>query len=59
MLFKGVPASELSQWSTAIARGTGSLDVDWQDVVGVNPERALDASLFRVLEWGGMEILGR
>ncbi|KAG1888813.1 hypothetical protein F4604DRAFT_1950600 [Suillus subluteus] len=29
----------------------------WVDVVGVDPARAGDATLFRVLEWGGMEVL--
>jgi hypothetical protein len=29
----------------------------WVDVVGVDPARAGDATLFRVLEWGGMELL--
>jgi hypothetical protein len=27
------------------------------DVLGVDPARAGDAILFRVLEWGGMEVL--
>jgi hypothetical protein len=29
----------------------------WADVVGVDLARAGDAALFRVLEWGGMEVL--
>lgn len=29
---------------------------DWCTVVGVERERALDSDLFRVLEWGGMEL---
>jgi hypothetical protein len=29
----------------------------WVDVVGVDPARAGDATLFRVLEWGGMDVL--
>jgi len=28
----------------------------WVDVVGVDPVRAGDVTLFRVLEWGGTEI---
>lgn len=29
----------------------------WKDVVGADIERASDVSLFRVLEWDGMEVL--
>jgi hypothetical protein len=29
----------------------------WKAVVGIDMERALDTRLFRVLEWGGMEVL--
>ncbi|KAJ7121367.1 hypothetical protein C8R44DRAFT_919708, partial [Mycena epipterygia] len=29
----------------------------WRALVGVDVERALDPALFRVLEWGGMEVL--
>jgi len=29
----------------------------WKAVVGIDMERALDTSLFRVLEWGGTEVL--
>lgn len=52
MLFKGV--SETAAWE-----GSKDRDVDWAKVVGVDVERALDGRLFRVLEWGGMEVLGR
>ncbi|KAJ7027306.1 hypothetical protein C8F04DRAFT_1222918 [Mycena alexandri] len=31
----------------------------WQNVVGMDSDRAADSALFRVLEWGGMEVLGR
>jgi hypothetical protein len=68
MLFKGVVESELSQWENACMRakaadgdgtaGRSSWEVDWwQDIVGVDIERALDTRLYRVLEWGGMEVL--
>jgi hypothetical protein len=68
MLFKGIAESELSQWENARMRakavdgdgatGRSSWEVDWwQDVVGVDIERALDTYMYRVLEWGGMEVL--
>jgi hypothetical protein len=38
--------------------GAGAWAVDWwKDVVGVDLDQALDVSLYRVLEWGGMEVL--
>ncbi|KAJ7496729.1 hypothetical protein FB451DRAFT_201882 [Mycena latifolia] len=54
MLFKGVPSEKVDAWS-ASSEGPER----WREVVGVDVERALDADLFRVLEWGGMEVLGR
>ena len=52
MLFKGVDAAELA-WEEARDRvGT----VNWRAVVGVK-ETAMDEGVFRVLEWGGMEVL--
>ena len=36
------------------ARAKGE-DVDWVGAVGVQPE-ARDTGLFRVLEWGAMEV---
>lgn len=56
MLFKGIHESEVGRWQTATAkaREDGST---WREVVGVDVEKATDASLFRVLEWGGMEIV--
>ena len=29
----------------------------WRDVVGIDVKAAQDVSLFRVLEWGGMEVI--
>ena len=56
MLYKGVTEDCLhSQWPNAIARSTEDVSL-WKDVVGVNTERALDPQLYRVLEWGGMEV---
>ncbi|KAJ7177123.1 hypothetical protein C8R46DRAFT_1078198 [Mycena filopes] len=54
MLFKGIADDALSGWSEADAVNDGE---HWRKVVGVDVERAADATLFRVLEWGGMEVL--
>ena len=53
MLFRGVAAAEIDRWAAAKER-VGN--VDWASVVGVDVEAPLDASRFRVLEWGGMEV---
>lgn len=55
MLFRGVEEDQLELWSAARERASGSIDA-WRAVVGVDVEKALDPSLFRVLEWGGMEV---
>ncbi|KAG8747576.1 hypothetical protein FRC11_012296, partial [Ceratobasidium sp. 423] len=47
MLFMGVRESDLGAWVPA---------QEWSRIVGVDRAKAKDASLFRVLEWGGMEI---
>ncbi|TBU33443.1 hypothetical protein BD311DRAFT_712541 [Dichomitus squalens] len=52
MLFRGVPAIEADMWSAARDR-VG--EVRWATVIGVKPE-ATDESLFRVLEWGAIEV---
>ena len=56
MLFKGVPRDELEDWCTATRRA-GEGVVWWRDVVGIDLAKMEDADLFRVLEWGGMEVL--
>ncbi|KAJ7177128.1 hypothetical protein C8R46DRAFT_1188738 [Mycena filopes] len=56
MLFKGVTDDALNGWSEADAVNDGER---WRQVVGVDVARAADATLFRVLEWGGMEVLKR
>ncbi|KAJ3502640.1 hypothetical protein NMY22_g18519 [Coprinellus aureogranulatus] len=53
MLFKGLKESEV-QGDWAIA---ANVDKSWRDVVGVDDRSLSDDSLFRVLEWGGMEVL--
>lgn len=56
MLFKGINEDQLADWSGA--RIMAEKDVTWWgDVVGVELARANDTTLFRVLEWGGMEIM--
>lgn len=55
MLFRGVEGNELEAWDAARERAGQSTD-GWREVVGVNLEKALDVGLFRVLEWGGMEV---
>ncbi|KAI5887724.1 uncharacterized protein SCHCODRAFT_02638820 [Schizophyllum commune H4-8] len=56
MLFKGVAAAELNAWPAAQLRAKEPVR-RWQDVVGVELAKTLDTSLFRVIEWGGMEVL--
>ncbi|KAI0719183.1 hypothetical protein C8T65DRAFT_736878 [Cerioporus squamosus] len=53
MLFRGVAEDEIGEWCEAHERAGR---VNWVDVVGVTP-RALDMNRFRVLEWGGMEVV--
>ncbi|PIL28581.1 hypothetical protein GSI_08622 [Ganoderma sinense ZZ0214-1] len=55
MLFRGVSAEDAVRptWSAARARVS---EVDWVKAVGVD-DGAWDESRFRVLEWGGMEVL--
>ena len=55
MLFKSVDEGLLSDWPQARDRAHRSADF-WKNVVGINCERSMEVSLFRVLEWGGMEV---
>ncbi|KAL7336290.1 hypothetical protein BJY59DRAFT_710714, partial [Rhodotorula toruloides] len=48
LLFKGVDADQTSEWKKPD-------EVDWVKKVGVQVDKVTDDSLFRVLEWGGME----
>ncbi|KAF7377938.1 hypothetical protein MSAN_00217700 [Mycena sanguinolenta] len=57
MLFKGIDDDALTEWENAKAAADDT--ERWKEVVGGDFERADDASLFRVLEWGGMEVLAR
>ncbi|KAH8986746.1 hypothetical protein EDB92DRAFT_1801755 [Lactarius akahatsu] len=56
MLFRGVPVGDLGLWEAASARAHADGARLWADVVGVDAVRAADSGLFRVLEWGGMEV---
>jgi len=55
MLFRGVAKGDLGIWGQAAARATDGATF-WTQVVGIDVARACDGGLFRVLEWGGMEI---
>ncbi|KAF8264819.1 hypothetical protein EI94DRAFT_1737589 [Lactarius quietus] len=56
MLFRGVAVGDLGLWEAASVRANAADGSFWADVVGVNARRAADSTLFRVLEWGGMEV---
>ena len=55
MLFKGVDELEIDQWVNAQAKASEDVAL-WVNVVGVDVGRTLDKELFRVVEWGGMEV---
>ncbi|KAF8351054.1 hypothetical protein F5887DRAFT_935658 [Amanita rubescens] len=56
MLFRGVDACDLDIWSEAEQR-TKDMDVGgWRTIVGIDVEGMGCEELFRVLEWGGMEV---
>ncbi|KAG1886372.1 uncharacterized protein F5891DRAFT_1176180 [Suillus fuscotomentosus] len=56
MLFKGICKEHLANWANAQMQAEKNV-AWWVDVVGVDPARAGDVTLLRVLEWGGMDIL--
>ncbi|KIM37602.1 hypothetical protein M413DRAFT_448397 [Hebeloma cylindrosporum] len=51
MIFQGVPNKDLNKWPVA-----SSTPKDWPKLIGVDLARASNTNLFRVLEWGGMEV---
>ena len=55
MIFTGVAEEELHNWTGASCRASEDV-ANWRKMVGVDLERSSDINLFRVLEWGGMEI---
>jgi len=57
MLFRGVAKSDIGLWEQAAARASAEDGgTFWARIVGVDAVRAADYRLFRVLEWGGMEV---
>jgi hypothetical protein len=57
MLFQKVDVGQLDLWAQAAKRADDDVE-SWRDVVGVESKgRQEDKDLFRVLEWGGMEII--
>ena len=57
MLFRGVAPGDLGLWEQAAARVAAEDGATfWTSVVGIDSARASDPRLFRVLEWGGMEV---
>jgi len=57
MLFRGVHPDDVGFWAPAAARAVAEDGVTfWTNVVGIDAARASDRSLFRVLEWGGLEV---
>ncbi|CAE6470268.1 unnamed protein product [Rhizoctonia solani] len=55
MLFQGVEESQVMLWNEAAEMASKDVRV-WKDIVGVDIAQVQDKSLFRVLEWGGMEV---
>jgi hypothetical protein len=57
MLFRGVASADVVHRKSASAPTSAVDDTAfWTQVVGVDTARGHDLRLFRVLEWGGMEI---
>ncbi|KEP47991.1 putative ubiquitin [Rhizoctonia solani 123E] len=55
MLFRDVEEGRIEQWDEAVVMANRDVTV-WRDVVGVDVAQVQDNSLFRVLEWGRMEV---
>lgn len=56
MLFKGIKGSETGLWASAETKSHDDASM-WRDIVGVDVNKATNGELFRVLEWGGMEVV--
>lgn len=56
MLFHCVPAHDVDRWLPA-AKAADEDKTNWTKVVGVDEAHASNPELFRVLEWGGMEVV--
>ncbi|KAK0200646.1 hypothetical protein DFS33DRAFT_1266706 [Desarmillaria ectypa] len=55
MLFTKVCEDELVEWEGALTRAFENVNC-WKAIIGVNSDKMRDQGLFRVLEWGGMEV---
>jgi hypothetical protein len=55
MLFHCVPSDEVAHWLRAVKVFFAD-ETHWTEVVGVDAAHASNPELFRVLEWGGMEV---
>ncbi|KAG8981492.1 hypothetical protein FRB90_007214 [Tulasnella sp. 427] len=55
MVFHGITSDRLGNWKSARERSSEPAEI-WKSIVGIDEARQQDLSLFRVLEWGGMEI---
>lgn len=56
MLFEKVNPDHLQAWSNPVKKAEEDV-MFWRNVVGVaDRDKQLDEGMFRVLEWGGMEI---
>ncbi|PBK61369.1 ubiquitin-domain-containing protein [Armillaria solidipes] len=55
MLFKRVCDDELDEWEGSLSRASENVEF-WKDVVDVDCDGMKNDALFRVLEWGGMEV---
>jgi hypothetical protein len=57
VLFRGVHPDDVMLWVPVAARATVEDGTTfWSNVIGVAAPCASDRMLFRVLEWGGMEV---
>jgi hypothetical protein len=57
MLFRGVRRDDVGFWAPAAVRATAEDGATfWTEVVVVDAVRALDRTLCRVLEWGGIRV---
>ena len=54
MLFRGLAMDDLADWAEAVERADS--EIDWRTIVGADVEGVQCENLFRVLEWGGMEV---
>ncbi|CAE6507122.1 unnamed protein product [Rhizoctonia solani] len=55
MLFRGVEESQIELWNDSVDMAQKDVSM-WRGIVGVDVDQVHDKSLFRVLEWGGMEV---